>query len=722
MSEPINIKINVPTRDLTLAKKGIEDLRKEGKATTTGLKEGFETVGDAIKENSKDVKAFGSTASQALTGLSKSTKVADAVNKGFNRTLKANPLFTLSGIIFTVISALADLVKNTEPVELVFKLIGDAIDFVIGLLKQFLDFLGLTSFAEKEAAAAAKKAAEDRKAVNDILYKSMLSDMEREIALLKAQGAEIETIEEKQLELARVKAATAAQELADNQTILEQQIRIAKARGEDVAELVAGLEEIKNAALDAQNALEILELNVAKARSDRREAEIKEAKRTQEELAAARRAAEEKRIADEKRFASERLRVERQIQDLSIANIQDATSRELEQVRVKYERLISDTLANENLLESEKVALIQSFGVERERIEAVINEKVLQKRLASENALKDFLIKQSEDEAQIRERAVEKAFNAEREKLKEFLAEGLITREEFIELEKELERKRGQDIAEIQSDIIEKRKELEREAQEFLFDLSATAEEKLLDSVQKTFEARNKALKDLFDQGLISEQEFSDGLVAIAQSRADELVKIERDRVERERQLNLDLADAKIQTAQSINSALSALAQASFEVSENLGEQDEKAQLKRAKKQFALSKSLNIVQAGINGAQAVLQAIAQFGPPPSPLGIAGIASAGVITAAQIAAIASQRFQGPTGADAVATPTLNLPSTNITPGAVTPQANFTATGLGQDIEAQVTRAQAPQTIRAVVSETDLELTNRRLRTIRQLGEL
>lgn len=62
-------------------------------------------------------------------------------------------------------------------------------------------------------------------------------------------------------------------------------------------------------------------------------------------------------------------------------------------------------------------------------------------------------------------------------------------------------------------------------------------------------------------------------------------------------------------------------------------------------KQFNRQKALNIVNALIAGAQSVVQGIAQFGPPPSPLGIASIVAAGVITAAQVAAIASQKFDG-----------------------------------------------------------------------------
>ena len=78
-----------------------------------------------------------------------------------------------------------------------------------------------------------------------------------------------------------------------------------------------------------------------------------------------------------------------------------------------------------------------------------------------------------------------------------------------------------------------------------------------------------------------------------------------------------------------------------------------------ANNQFKRQKALNIVNAVISGAQAVLSAISQFGPPPSPAGIAGIVAAGIITAAQIAAISKQKFDGgSTGAPtSVTTPTI-----------------------------------------------------------------
>jgi hypothetical protein len=65
------------------------------------------------------------------------------------------------------------------------------------------------------------------------------------------------------------------------------------------------------------------------------------------------------------------------------------------------------------------------------------------------------------------------------------------------------------------------------------------------------------------------------------------------------------------------------------------------------KKQFERDKILRIGQAAIDTASAIVKGIAQFGPPPSPFGIAAIASAALIGATQIAAIASTKYQSGT---------------------------------------------------------------------------
>ena len=80
---------------------------------------------------------------------------------------------------------------------------------------------------------------------------------------------------------------------------------------------------------------------------------------------------------------------------------------------------------------------------------------------------------------------------------------------------------------------------------------------------------------------------------------------------------------------------------------------------KIAEKQFKRDKKLKLAQIGIDTASAIVKAIAMFGPPPSPLGIAGIASAGIIGGLQAGVVASSQFQGSAGS--ITPPSFDTPS-------------------------------------------------------------
>jgi hypothetical protein len=67
--------------------------------------------------------------------------------------------------------------------------------------------------------------------------------------------------------------------------------------------------------------------------------------------------------------------------------------------------------------------------------------------------------------------------------------------------------------------------------------------------------------------------------------------------------------------------------------------------INRAK--FNRDKAIKLAEVGINTATAIVKGIAEFGPPPSPAGIAAILSAGIIGTTQALAIANQKYQGGT---------------------------------------------------------------------------
>lgn len=70
-------------------------------------------------------------------------------------------------------------------------------------------------------------------------------------------------------------------------------------------------------------------------------------------------------------------------------------------------------------------------------------------------------------------------------------------------------------------------------------------------------------------------------------------------------------------------------------------EEGSAAQKSAAMVAFRANQAAALASIGINTAQAVTKAIADFGPPPSPLGIAGIVTASALGLAQAAAVAAQ---------------------------------------------------------------------------------
>jgi hypothetical protein len=138
--------INVPTRDIDAAKKKLSELQDTAQSGLKTLNQGFVTVGETVKQNIKDYGVLGAAGKGAITGLSAGFKSLTSVTKTLGTVLKANPLFTLVGILLPIIDAIKDVILKLCIVQLYFELVCNAIQFVIVLLKYFLDLLCLTKF------------------------------------------------------------------------------------------------------------------------------------------------------------------------------------------------------------------------------------------------------------------------------------------------------------------------------------------------------------------------------------------------------------------------------------------------------------------------------------------------------------------------------------------------------------------------------------------------
>lgn len=183
----------------------------------------------------------------------------------------------------------------------------------------------------------------------------------------------------------------------------------------------------------------------------------------------------------------------------------------------------------------------------------------------------------------------------------------------------------------------------------------------------------------------------------IAKNEEDTQKKITDDR-------NKAVSDG-IAMAGQFASAISSISNSIFEIQSNNAKKGSKEDLEIKKKQFKTQKALGIVSAGISTAQGIMQALAGT-PPPASYVMAALN--GAMGVAQIAAIASKKFDGGPSATSVSTPAI--------PSASSAQPSFNAPqffGLGQSQMA----AKSPIANQKVyVTQTDITNTQNKVKVI------
>ena len=148
-------------------------------------------------------------------------------------------------------------------------------------------------------------------------------------------------------------------------------------------------------------------------------------------------------------------------------------------------------------------------------------------------------------------------------------------------------------------------------------------------------------------------KKYADEEQALRDKKADDIKKKDAD----ERKLALDAANARLEIAQQGFTALSALGDAYFSTQLANVQAGSKAELDLKKKQFAFNKKMQIGGAIMDTAKAITAAIAA-NPFPSPTLPVSIALASITGAAQIAKIASTKFDGGGGGSSG----VNIPTT------------------------------------------------------------
>jgi hypothetical protein len=686
----------------------------------------FEGASEKAKTFSK---IMGSVNPKELAGgLSNLTKTLGTMGSAFVKLgvqILMNPLFLLVVAIIAIVAAIGFFLDKIGVLGAAMDLMMMPINAVIDALKYLGDALGLTTFAQDEAAANAKKNSEATLAEikketeardrsferRKQVYTQADDAMGRQIKLMKAQGKDTTS-----LERARLKAAISYQAGLVNETYaIQQQL---KAKNElTVAELRASAEktgdyaawnkfEKEMAATMAANAKANAAANTARLNSindlavfeqelinDKKKAaddEAKEAAKNREKANSDSKAANETNAAD-------RLAAARKIRDGEITIMAEGLAKEEAIIQEKFKREREDIASNTKLKTKEKTTLTEQADKEEiAQLEA--------KRIAVADLEKKNLIAVEGELAQLRLDAMaegaEKELILQNEKYQKLRdAANADTRLTQEQLKEKLDLYNTMQIEEETARMKDKVKA----ASDLLTELTTTEEEKRIAEIEA------KYLKD---------QE-----MAMGNHKALEILEANHKKALDD--INKEATLKQIEEDQKTRDAKLAFAKDTVDGLTGLGN----LLIKDQKKLEKFNKASALIQIGIDTAKAIsaLVANSQANPMNSlTAGAAGIAqfATGIIQIATNVAKAKQILTSPGATPSGGGGGGGDAGGGTSAATVLPQSAqlFGSANTGGTMSAGGGSSSSSMTVTAVVSETQVTSTQQKINRINKSAEL
>jgi hypothetical protein len=608
------------------------------------------------------------TAEATATRASAGAKVAmTAATGGANIALKLFRLALISTGIGALVVGIGLLIANFDKVLALFAPL-------INGFKAIGDAIGLSDFAgEERRKNIAKQYGEERAQIQKTLdshraaTKLIESRYDRELEVARATGKGVEKLEKEKLnvllerlkqeaELEKAKGESVLRQL-DEETASRKRMNaaqrsiLADGRRRIVEANQQNQQALNEQILDYENALKVNAINEEKDRKERNKKASEDAQNRR------------KAIIDRlKKQFDEELKLQDELEKNKLALITDARQKELATAQQAYDDYKQKFLIERT--KDEQAAIDDQFikgKIKREQYDAQtakLREDALNKLTAQERQilvtretklLQDIQgINKKFDEQELKELA-------EKEKKKNELRESFlaILRDQF---EKQThEAKKANDdqlknldealkagaitegeayIARIKlaNDLADKEKEINKAKNDYIKEQEKKAREEQLKGITKVIEGAQKGLNGLKQVNDLVNQIDQARLNSLQKNRDEDLADLD---ASMKQQLNNENLTADQRTA-----IEQKFAQQKYNVQLKAYEQEEK--IKKA--QFNRDKALRLAQVGIDTASAIVKGIAQFGPPPSPAGIAAIASASIIGITQALAIANQQYQ------------------------------------------------------------------------------
>jgi hypothetical protein len=585
----------------------------------------------------------------ANVGLATATTASTTAMKLFRLALIATGIGALVvgiGLLIANWDKVTEAVRNTikwfDKLGPVGKAVVSVLFPIIAVVKGIVSVLEYFGVVDDEVTANMKKNAKERteateKEVNKKIQaekrkaKSVDDAYSLEIRKAQAAGKNTEEMEEKKL-VAALKSGRAILEMQKRKiAAYEDEIKLLKATGDAdsdrAKQLEKTLKEVKQNSNDQykenkklKDDLDVLRIEETKAEEDAAKDRADKAKaRADKRREAAKKEAE--RLAEIERKANEdRIKAEDDQFQLSLDLMKEGQEKELFQSTIKYDKLRDQAHGNAELLRqideqeaAERIAIVNKYT--KEELDKIAESEAKKRELR--NKWQRYLNSDQENELLDLDE-----WYKEQEKINsENLKNGNIDEEQYVDYQLKL-----------REDFRKKKADIDKKYDEQTKANEVKAREESLKGVTDAIEGTQRGLDELKKVNELVNQIDQARLNSIAKNREDDLANLDANM---QAQLNQEGL-----TAEQRKKIEEQFAQQKYQVQLKAFNEEEK--IKKA--QFAREKALRLAQVGIDTASAIVKGIAQFGPPPSPAGIAAIASASLIGITQAMAIMNQKYQ------------------------------------------------------------------------------
>jgi hypothetical protein len=323
-----------------------------------------------------------------------------------------------------------------------------------------------------------------------------------------------------------------------------------------------------------------------------------------------------------------------------LSNQQKLILKELEAEVEYYQTTLTKLVESKDVIDKKETERLKAEEDQRKKDE----EKAKVDRKKREKEREEALKKEIEDS----KHHFAKLTNIEKERF----IEGEIQEDEYSDrirnirresklAEIEILRKFGQTSIEVESFILDEEVKIRQDAEKLKRDAIKETFDFLLDAGKKEAKKQKEDSDKLAEQRKDAQQEAFDAAVEGAGMIQDEIALRNQQKTDEQLEASKEVADNEL-------AELNKRKEAGL-ISEGLFEQKKQDILKKAKqresqiktKDAENDKKLALVRIAIDTAAAIIKAIAMFGPPPSPLGIAGISTASGLGLLQAGIVATR---------------------------------------------------------------------------------